>query len=84
MVDMVLIQLGNFLFILYIILAVISFVYPPVIFICYPIIIYTLFRMFSKQYYKRRAENDWYLQKTAGIRKFFKRQQNKWKYRKNA
>ena len=32
--------------------------------------------------YKRRAENDWYLQKTAGIRKFFKRQQNKWKYRK--
>ncbi|MBS5113316.1 MAG: hypothetical protein KHZ15_11615 [Coprobacillus cateniformis] len=75
-------QLGNFLFIFYIILAVVSFVYPPVIFICYPIIIYTLFRMFSKQYYKRRAENDWYLQKTAGIRKFFKRQQNKWKYRK--
>ena len=38
--------------------------------------------MLSKQYYKRRAENDWYLQKTEGIRKFLKRQQNKWKYRK--
>lgn len=75
-------QLGNFLFVSYIILMVLSFVYPPFMFICYGVIIYSMFRMFSKQYYKRRAENDWYLQKTADIKKFMKRQQNKWKYRK--
>ncbi len=73
---------GNFLFVSYLILAVASFVYPPLIFLCYALIIYSLFRMFSKQHYKRSAENQWFLQKTAGIRKFFNRQKNKWKYRK--
>ncbi len=75
-------QFGNFLFVTYIIMAVLSLFFPFLSFICYGLIIYTLFRMLSKQYYKRRAENDWFLQKTEGIRKFFRRQQNKWKYRK--
>ena len=75
-------QLGNFLFVFYIILAILSFVYPPIMILCYATIIYSLFRMFSKQYYKRRAENEWYLNKTEGIRKFFNRQKNQWKYRK--
>ena len=75
-------QFGNFLFVFYIVLAILSFIYPPVIFLCYAVIIYSFFRMFSKQYEKRRIENQWFLTKTAGIRKFFKRQQNKWKYRK--
>lgn len=75
-------QFGNFLFVFYIILAILSFVYPPLMFLCYAVIIYSLFRMFSKQYEKRRIENQWFLNKTASIRKFFKRQQNKWKYRK--
>ncbi len=75
-------QFGNFLFVTYIIMAILSLFFPILSFICYALIIYTLFRMLSKQYYKRRAENDWYLQKTEGIRKFLKRQQNKWKYRK--
>ena len=71
-------QLGNFLFVFYIILAILSFVYPPIMILCYATIIYSLFRMFSKQYYKRRAENEWYLNKTEGIRKFFNRQKNQW------
>lgn len=75
-------QLGNFLFISYIILFVISLFVPYIGFLCYALIIYSLFRMFSKQIYKRQAENEWFLSKTTEIRKFFNRQKNKWKYRK--
>lgn len=75
-------QLGNCLFVLYLISAILSLVFPPLIILSYLLIIYSLFRMFSKQYYKRRAENELYLKKTAGIRKTINRQKNKWKYRK--
>lgn len=75
-------QFGNFLFGFYIFLAILSFFFPPVMFICYAAIIYSLFRMFSKNHYKRSAENQLFLEKTAGIRKYFNRQKNKWKYRK--
>ena len=54
-------QLGNFLFISYIILFVISLFVPYIGFLCYALIIYSLFRMFSKQIYKRQAENEWFL-----------------------
>ena len=36
------------------------------------IFIYTWFRILSKNYAKRSAENRWYLEKTAAIRKFFR------------
>lgn len=75
-------KFGNFLFITYIVLFVISLFVPIISILCYAVIIYTLFRMFSKQGYKRRMENEWFLARTAGIRKFFNRQKNKWKYRK--
>lgn len=75
-------QFGNFLFISYIILFVISLFVPFISFLCYAVIIYSLYRMFSKQIYKRNMENEWFLAKTSGIRKFFNRQKNKWKYRK--
>lgn len=75
-------QFGNFLFISYIILFVISLFVPFVSFLCYAVIIYSLYRIFSKQIYKRNMENEWFLAKTSGIRKFFNRQKNKWKYRK--
>ena len=39
-------------------------------------IIYSYFRMFSKNTYKRAAENQKYLQMTRGIRTFFYRQRN--------
>ena len=75
-------QFGNFLFISYIILFVISLFIPFISFLCYAVIIYSLYRMFSKQIYKRNMENEWFLAKTSGIIKFFNRQKNKWNYRK--
>lgn len=73
---------GNFLFGLYLALFVFSLFFPKLTLLCYVVMFYCFYRMFSKQYYKRRAENDLYLQKTAKIRKFINRQKNKWKYRK--
>ena len=45
-------------------------------------IIYSYFRMFSKNTYKRAAENQKYLQMTRGIRTFFYRQRNMMTQRK--
>lgn len=75
-------ELGNFLFIVYLILAVLSLFVPYVSLICWIVLVYALFRMLSKQYYNRQAENQWFLNKTSGIRKWYRRQVNKWKYRK--
>ena len=82
MVAMVLTNWGIvFLYSFFKYLLVISWLFPPMIFISYGLMFYCMYRMFSKQYYKRRAENDLYLSRTVGIRRFFNRQQNKWKYR---
>lgn len=75
-------QFGNFLFGLYFVTLFISLFFPPAIFLSYVIVIYFFYRVLSKQYYKRRQENTFYLQKTSGMRKFFNRQKNKFKYRK--
>ncbi len=75
-------QFGNFLFFLYLILVVLSFFYTPLVFICSAIIIYSLYRMFSKQYEKRRQENAWYLKRYNIIKRPLVRQVNKWRYRK--
>lgn len=72
---------NNFLLGFYIFLFIISIFFPPAMILGYAVIIYSIYRMFSKQYYKRRAENELYLKKTASIRKFINRQKNKWKYR---
>lgn len=45
-------------------------------------IIYTYFRMFSKNIYKRSAENQFYLNKTYKLRCFFARQKNMLSQRK--
>lgn len=39
-------------------------------------IIFTYFRMFSRNIYKRSAENQWYLNKTYKLRSAFYRQRN--------
>lgn len=46
------------------------------------LIICAYFRMFSKNIYKRSAENQWYLNKTYKIRCFFARQKNQMAQRK--
>lgn len=40
------------------------------------LIIYSYFRLFSKNIYKRSSENQWYLNKTYKLRTFFYRQKN--------
>lgn len=46
------------------------------------ILVYSYFRMFSRNYAKRSAENAMYWKATAGIRGFFAKQKNHWKIRK--
>lgn len=75
-------QFGNFLFGLYFICLIFSLFFSPMLFLSYVVLIYFFYRMFSKQYYKRRQENTFYLEKTSGIRKMVNRQKNKFKYRK--
>ncbi|MDO4621168.1 MAG: hypothetical protein Q4B09_11190 [Lachnospiraceae bacterium] len=45
-------------------------------------LIYTYFRMFSKDYAKRRAENAWFLEKTGTLRKSFRIQKRRFEERK--
>lgn len=45
-------------------------------------IIYAYFRMFSRNVYKRAAENQTYLNKTARMRGWFTQQKNMWSQRK--
>lgn len=40
------------------------------------LLIYAYFRMFSRNVYKRSAENQRYLSRTAGLRRWFYRQKN--------
>jgi len=46
------------------------------------LIFFAMFRCFSRNIYKRQAENAKYLKMTTKIRQFFKRQKNRIKYRK--
>lgn len=75
-------QFSNFLFWLYMFLLILSLFVPYLNYACLVVFIYCMFRMFSKQYYKRRAENDWYLRNTSGTRKTLNRYRNIFKYRK--
>jgi hypothetical protein len=46
------------------------------------LVFWTFFRMFSRNIYKRQAENAKYLKVQRKITEFFKYTWNKWKYRK--
>ena len=48
----------------------------------YAVIIYSLFRMFSRNLPARRRENAWYLRVKGKFTGFFKLQKNKWRDRK--
>ena len=54
----------------------------PVILLGDALYLYALFRMFSRNIYKRSAENQWYLDKTYKLRLFFARQKNMMQQRK--
>lgn len=55
---------------------------PLWIFLSWALLLYEYFRMFSRNIYKRSAENQWYLGKTASLRTFFFRQRDLMRQRK--
>ncbi len=46
-------------------------------------VIYVYFRVFSRNVYKRRAENEKYLRATANIRGYFKGLRERWRQRRD-
>ena len=67
-------RFNQFLMIVALIFLVISFFGPGIFYtIALAIMIYTYYRMFSRQIYKRAAENQKYIQKEMQVRGFFKR-----------
>jgi hypothetical protein len=72
------------LLVLYLIVCVINlFLRSYIVYtLAYAIIIYSLFRIFSRNLPARRKENAWYLRVKGKIVGFFKLQKNKWRDRK--
>ncbi|MDL2302230.1 hypothetical protein LJC58_07740 [Lachnospiraceae bacterium OttesenSCG-928-D06] len=65
-------RLNQFLLIVSIICILLSFFGGEIFYVLFlGLMIYTYYRMFSKQIYKRGAENQWYLTKEMAVRRFF-------------
>ena len=76
-------QLNRFLMILVLVLLVLSMIFRgPFYFLALAALIYSYFRMFSRNVTKRYAENQTYLTKIYKIRTFFTRQKSMWKQRR--
>lgn len=45
------------------------------------VVIYSLFRMFSRNLYKRQKENAWYCRKESNVRSYFRLRKRIWKDR---
>ncbi len=76
-------QFSKFLAIFTIVLMVLGlFIHPAIYYLGIAGMIYMYFRMFSKNYAKRRAENDWYLKRTYTIRNWYEKQKRMFKLRK--
>lgn len=55
---------------------------PGLYFLGLALLVYCYFRMFSRNYAKRSAENAFYLRTTAGIRRFFQKKKSHAQIRK--
>lgn len=67
-------QLNRFLMILVLVLLVLSMIFRgPFYFLALATLIYSYFRMFSRNIAKRSAENQWYLRKSMKARGFFQK-----------
>lgn len=67
-------QLNRFLMITVLFFLVLSMIFRgPFYFIALAALIYSYFRMFSRNITKRAAENQWYLQKTMKARGWFRK-----------
>ena len=64
-------QLNRFLMILVLVLLVLSMIFRgPFYFLALAALIYSYFRMFSRNISKRSAENQWYLRRSMKVRGF--------------
>ena len=77
-------DLGRFLLGVLLILIMISFGFRNAIFqgVIWALFLFIYFRMLSRNYAKRAAENEWYLVKTEKIRRFFRVRQRRFADRK--
>ena len=58
------------------------FTHPIVYYVGFAGMIYMYFRIFSKNWTKRSAENQWYLRKSYAVRTWFDKKKKLWKLKK--
>lgn len=76
-------QLNRFILIITMVLLFISLFRVSFLYwIGLALLIYTLYRSLSRNIYRRREENAWFMNKTAGIQRFFRRSKNQFSQRK--
>ena len=76
-------QLSRFLLIISIVFMVVGvFLHPVLYYVGIAIGIFMYYRIFSKKYAKRSAENQWYLRKTYVLRNWFDKKKRMWKLKK--
>lgn len=76
-------QLNRFLMIIVLVFLVLSMIFRgPFYFLALAALIYSYFRMFSRNIAKRSAENQWYLKKSMKARGFFQKKKRELSQRK--
>lgn len=76
-------QFSRFLSFLTIALMILGlFIHPVLYYLGIVGMIYMYFRTFSKNYAKRRKENEWYLKRTYALRNYFSKQKKMMQLRK--
>ncbi len=75
-------DLGKALFAVYFVLLLAGLSFRPLVWVAYALLIWILFRLFSKNIYKRRQENLKYLKIKGRIAGFGSLQRRKWRERK--
>lgn len=75
---------SKFLLVICLLCLVINMIFriPALYLVGLAILVYCYFRMFSRNYAKRSAENAFYLKRTEGIRRFFRKQKSHSQIRK--
>jgi hypothetical protein len=74
--------LNRFLIWVYLILILAGYLFKPIHFLAILVAVWMFFRIFSKNLYKRQAENQKYLKIAGKFTGFFKLQKNKFRDRK--
>ena len=76
-------QFSRFLMVVTLVLMLLGiFTHPIVYYVGFAGMKYMYFRIFSKKWDKRRAENQWYLRKSYAIRNWFDKKKKMWQLKK--